>query len=48
MSGLIQNARKRWAFLGTVVLLLLLACSLVAFKAVRVKMLLSIIKANSR
>jgi multidrug efflux pump subunit AcrB len=39
MGGLIQNARKRWAFLATVVLLLLLACSLVAFKAVRVKML---------
>ncbi len=39
MSGLIQNARKRWAFLATVVALLLLACSLVAFKAVRVKML---------
>ena len=39
MGGLIQNARKRWAFLATVVVLLLLACSLVAFKAVRVKML---------
>ena len=39
MSELIQKARKRWAFLGTVVVLLLLACSLVAFKAVRVKML---------
>ncbi len=39
MSGLIQNSRKRWAFLATVVVLLLLACSLVAFKAVRVKML---------
>ncbi len=39
MSGLLQNTRKRWAFLGTIVLLLLLACSLVAFKSVRVKML---------
>jgi multidrug efflux pump subunit AcrB len=39
MSGLIQNRRKRWAFLAAVVVLLLLACSLVAFKAVRVKML---------
>ena len=39
MGGLIQNRRKRWAFLATVVVLLLLACSLVAFKAVRVKML---------
>src|SRR5208283_5102447 len=39
MSGLIHNIRKRWTFLGTVVVLFLLACSLVAFKAVRVKML---------
>ncbi len=39
MNGLIRNSGKRWAFLGTVVVLLLLACSLVAFKAVRVKML---------
>jgi multidrug efflux pump subunit AcrB len=39
MGGLIQNWRKRWAFLATVAVLLLLACSLVAFKAVRVKML---------
>ena len=39
MGGLIQNWRKRWAFLATVVVLLLLACSLLAFKAVRVKML---------
>lgn len=39
MGGLIKNRRKRWAFLGTMVVLLLLACSLVAFKAVRVKML---------
>jgi len=39
MGGLIQNWRKRWAFLATVVVLLLLACLLVVFKAVRVKML---------
>ena len=39
MGGLIQNARKRWTFLASVVVLFLLACSLVAFKAVRVKML---------
>jgi len=39
MSALLQNPRKRWAFLATVVVLLLLACSLVTFKAVRVKML---------
>jgi multidrug efflux pump subunit AcrB len=39
MGGLVRSARKRWAFLATVVVLLLLACSLVAFKAVRVKML---------
>ncbi len=39
MGGLIRNRARRWAFLGTVVVLLLLACSLVAFKAVRVKML---------
>jgi multidrug efflux pump subunit AcrB len=39
MGGLIQNPRKRWGFLAAVVVLLLLACSLVAFKAVRVKML---------
>ena len=39
MGALIQNTRKRWIFLGTVVALLLLACSLVAFRLVRVKML---------
>ena len=39
MGGLMQSSRKRWLFLATVVVLFLLACSLVAFKAVRVKML---------
>ncbi|MGH9520916.1 MAG: efflux RND transporter permease subunit, partial [Terriglobales bacterium] len=39
MTPLIADARKRWMFLGGVVVLLLLACSLVAFKLVRVKML---------
>ncbi len=39
MSGLIRKANKRWTFLATVVVLFLLACSLVAFKLVRVKML---------
>ncbi|MGB7729748.1 MAG: efflux RND transporter permease subunit [Candidatus Acidiferrum sp.] len=39
MSGLIRSARKRWTFLATVVILFLMACSLVAFKLVRVKML---------
>ena len=39
MSGLIRSARKRWTFLTTVVILFLMACSLVAFKLVRVKML---------
>ena len=39
MGGLMQCSRKRWLFLATVVVLFLLACSLVAFKAVRVKML---------
>ena len=39
MNGLIRNAGKRGAFLATVVILFLLACSLVAFKLVRVKML---------
>ncbi len=39
MSGLVTDAKKRWVFLASVVALLLLACSLVAFKAVRVKML---------
>jgi multidrug efflux pump subunit AcrB len=39
MTPLITNARRRWAFFGIVVVLFLLACSLVVFKAVRVKML---------
>jgi len=39
MTPLIAAARWRWVFLGGVVILLLLACSLVAFKAVRVKIL---------
>jgi multidrug efflux pump subunit AcrB len=39
MNGLIRSTSKRWMFLATVVVLFLLACSLVAFKAVRVKML---------
>ena len=39
MNPLIASARRRWMFLGGVVVLLLLACSLVAFKLVKVKML---------
>jgi multidrug efflux pump subunit AcrB len=39
MTPLIANARRRWAFFALVAALFLLACSLVAFKAVRVKML---------
>ena len=39
MTPLIESAKKRWIFLGGVVVLLLAACSLVAFKLVRVKML---------
>ena len=39
MTPLILNARRRWIFFGSVAALFLLACSLVAFKAVRVKML---------
>ncbi len=39
MNPLIASARRRWIFLGSVVVLLLLACSLVAFKLVKVKML---------
>ena len=39
MNPLIESARRRWLFLGGVVVLLLLACSLVAFKSVKVKML---------
>jgi multidrug efflux pump subunit AcrB len=39
MNPLIEDRRRRWAFLGCVVALLLLACSLVAFKLVKFKML---------
>ena len=39
MNPLIESARRRWLFLGGVAVLLLLACSLVAFKLVKVKML---------
>jgi multidrug efflux pump subunit AcrB len=39
MTPLIQNATVRWTFLGGIVVLLILACSMVAFKLVRVKML---------
>jgi multidrug efflux pump subunit AcrB len=39
MSPLISDFKRRWLFLTTVAVLLLAACSLVAFKAVRVKML---------
>jgi multidrug efflux pump subunit AcrB len=39
MNPLIQDSRKRMAFLGGVVVLLLLACLLVPLKLVRVKML---------
>jgi multidrug efflux pump subunit AcrB len=39
MTALVTDTRKRWMFLASVVVLLLLACLLVAFKAVRVKML---------
>ena len=39
MSRLMRDAKSRWAFFATVAVLFLLACSLVAFKAVRVKML---------
>jgi multidrug efflux pump subunit AcrB len=39
MSVLLRSGRRRWMFLTTVVVLFLLACSLVAFKLVRVKML---------
>jgi multidrug efflux pump subunit AcrB len=39
MSPLIASASKRWIFFASVVVLLLGACSLVAFKLVRVKML---------
>ncbi|HKD83137.1 MAG TPA: efflux RND transporter permease subunit [Terriglobales bacterium] len=39
MNPLIASARRRRLFLGSVVVLLLFACSLVAFKLVKVKML---------
>jgi multidrug efflux pump subunit AcrB len=39
MTPLIGSSRHRWQFIGSVIVLLLLACSLVAFKLVRVKML---------
>jgi multidrug efflux pump subunit AcrB len=39
MNPLIHSASRRWAFFAGVVVLLLAACSLVAFKLVRVKML---------
>jgi multidrug efflux pump subunit AcrB len=39
MSPLIESGSRRWIFLGSVVVLLLLACSLVVFKLVKVKML---------
>jgi multidrug efflux pump subunit AcrB len=39
MTPLIVNPRSRWLFLSSVLVLLLAACSLVALKAVRVKML---------
>jgi len=39
MNPLLESASRRWIFLGSVVVMLLLACSLVAFKLVKVKML---------
>jgi multidrug efflux pump subunit AcrB len=39
MNPLIASAGRRWILLGSMVVLLLLACSLVAFKLVKVKML---------
>ncbi len=39
MNPLIEKPRRRWLFLASVVVMLLLACSLVAFKLVKVKML---------
>jgi len=39
MNPLLESASRRWLFLGSVVVMLLLACSLVAFKLVKVKML---------
>ena len=39
MNPLLESASRRWIFLGSVVLMLLLACSLVALNLVKVKML---------
>jgi multidrug efflux pump subunit AcrB len=39
MNPLLASASRRWIFLGSVVVMLLLACSLVALKLVKVKML---------
>ena len=39
MNPLIASTRRRFQFIGTVVVLLLLACSLIVFKLVKVKML---------
>jgi multidrug efflux pump subunit AcrB len=39
MDPLVAQAKRRWLFLSSMVVLLLLACSLVAFKLVKVKML---------
>ncbi|HEY4900291.1 MAG TPA: efflux RND transporter permease subunit [Terriglobales bacterium] len=39
MNPLLESASRRWIFLGSVVVMLLLAGSLVAFKLVKVKML---------
>ncbi len=39
MNPLLESASRRWMFLGGIVVLLLLACSLVALKLVKVKML---------
>ena len=39
MNPLIASGKRRFQFIGTVIVLLLLACTLVAFKLVKVKML---------
>ena len=39
MNPLVEKPIRRWVFLASVVVMLLLACSLVAFKLVKVKML---------
>ena len=39
MNPLMESGFRRWMFLGSVVVLLLIACSLVMFKLVKVKML---------